>query len=161
MSRSSSPQPSSPQSSHSRRVLVLCTGNSCRSIMGEAIINSLAGYESFSAGSTPTGVVHPQAIATAERYGLRMRDATGSMLYSSKSWDSFSDATFDIILTVCDNAADEVCPVMPGVSNRLHWSIPDPARVDGSTEEIESAFEEVFLLLMSKINQEFVLNDEQ
>ncbi len=149
-------QPSSPHSSFKRRVLVLCTGNSCRSIMAEAIINSLSDYEAFSAGSTPTGSVHPQAVATSERYGLRMRNDMGAMLYSSKSWDTFANATFDIILTVCDNAANEVCPVMPGVQNRLHWSIPDPAKVEGSVSDVESAFVDVFVMLRSKITQEFV-----
>jgi arsenate reductase len=107
-------------------VLVLCTGNSARSILGEALFNHLGKgrVRAFSAGSKPAGRVNPVALETLEKHGMVMTDAR------SKSWDEFAVSgglTFDFIFTVCDNAANEACPVWPGKPATAHWGIPDPA----------------------------------
>ena len=131
-------------------VLFLCTGNSARSIMAEAVMNSKAQpkFTAYSAGSHPTGRVRPEALselaaAQIPTTGLR-----------SKSWDEFSrpDAPrMDFIFTVCDNAAGEVCPVWPGHPMTAHWGIPDPAAVTG-TERVQKAFRDAFLLLVRRID---------
>jgi len=133
-------------------VLVLCTGNSCRSILAEAMINQLGGgrYRAVSAGSRPTGVVHPEALATLARHGIdpgRPR---------SKSWDEFAGASFDLVITVCDQAAHESCPVFGGPGRRLHWSTPDPAAVDGSEAMVLEAFEAAYRLLRDRIEKELL-----
>lgn len=135
-----------------KRVLVLCTGNSCRSVIAEALINQLCAgrWQAVSAGSQPTGYVHPQAIAALQRHGV----ATG--VPRSKSWDEFSDQAFDLIITVCDAAAAEPCPAFPGAATRLHWSTPDPASATGSPKEIEAAFDATFLMLKTRIDQELI-----
>ncbi|TVQ43501.1 MAG: arsenate reductase ArsC [Gammaproteobacteria bacterium] len=134
------------------RVLVLCTGNSCRSIMAEALINTLGQgrFRAVSAGSRPTGQVHPGALATLQRHGIDPGEPT------SQSWDDYADEAFDYVITVCDSAAEETCPAFPGRFERIHWSIPDPAHVEGSAAEIEAAFERAFALLRSRIETELL-----
>jgi len=133
-----------------KRVLVLCTGNSCRSVMAEALINQLkqGDYEAVSAGSFPAGYVHPKSIETLKRHGIDAGEPR------SKSWDEFSNQAFDYVITVCDQAANEVCPVFYGKYTKLHWSTPDPAKAEGSDAEIEQAFDEAFEMLKTRIEQE-------
>jgi arsenate reductase (thioredoxin) len=131
-------------------VLFLCTGNSARSIMAEALLNHLAGdrFKGFSAGSFPKGQVHPLALETLAANHL----PTGG--YRSKSWDEFAAPgapTMDFIFTVCDQAAAEVCPMWPGHPTTAHWGIPDPAAVTGSDEVRRRAFREAFLALQRRI----------
>jgi arsenate reductase (thioredoxin) len=132
-------------------VLFLCTGNSARSIMAEAILNfkGRPSFRAFSAGSHPAGAVRPEALREIERAHLL---ASG---LHSKSWDEFAkpDAPrMDFVFTVCDNAAKEVCPVWPGQPMTAHWGIPDPAAVTGSSEEIERAFRAAFMMLDRRIS---------
>jgi arsenate reductase (thioredoxin) len=131
-------------------VLFLCTGNSARSIMAEAIMNyrGRPNFTAYSAGSHPAGAVRPEAIAELKQahlstHGLRC-----------KSWDEFSkpDALKpDFVFTVCDNAAKEVCPVWPGQPMTAHWGLPDPASARGSGEEIKRAYRHAFLTLERRI----------
>ena len=132
-------------------VLFLCTGNSARSIMAEAIANQKGQpcFTAFSAGSHPSGKVRPEALRQLEAAHL---PATG---LRSKSWDEFAkpDAPqLDFVFTVCDNAANEVCPVWPGQPMTAHWGIPDPAAVQGTPEHIERAFRDAFFLLDRRIS---------
>ena len=132
-------------------VLFLCTGNSARSIMAEAILNSKGKgqFTAYSAGSHPSGAVRPEASrqlqsAQISAAGLR-----------SKSWDEFAkpDAPkLDFVFTVCDNAAKEVCPVWPGQPISAHWGIPDPASVHGTEAEVQRAFRDAFFLLDRRIS---------
>ena len=135
------------------KVLVLCTGNSCRSVMGEALFNHLGKglIEAFSAGSNPVGYVHPKSIETLERHGIDTGEPR------SKSWDEFEGQEFDLVVTVCDAAAAESCPVFFGAKKKLHWSTPDPAKATGTAKEIEGAFDEAFFMLKDRI--ESYLND--
>ncbi len=135
-----------------RQVLVFCTGNSCRSIMAEALINHLGQerYKAASAGSAPAGHVHPKSVATLERHGI---DTAG---LRSKSWDEFADRHFDIVITVCDQAANESCPLYTGGSVKLHWSTPDPASAEGDDQTVDAAFEAVFALLRNRIEEELL-----
>ncbi len=130
-----------------QRVLVLCTGNSCRSVMAEALFNHLGkgDIEAVSAGSSPAGYVHPKSIETLRRHGI---DAGAPR---SKSWDEFAGQNFDLVVTVCDAAAAESCPVFLGPVKKLHWSTPDPAKAAGTDEQIESAFDEAFIMLKDRI----------
>jgi arsenate reductase len=130
-------------------ILVLCTGNSCRSILGEALINRLGAgrFRAFSAGSHPTGRVNPNALVTLARHGLQTEG------YVSKSWDALEGTRIDILITVCDSAAGEACPVYLGSAVRGHWGLPDPARVAGSPETIEAAFEATYVALEKRIRQ--------
>jgi arsenate reductase (thioredoxin) len=134
------------------KILFLCTGNSCRSIMAEAITNhySNGSFEAFSAGSVPTGSVHPKAIETLARHGIKCSTAR------SKSWDEFKSQSIDLVITVCDQAASEGCPLFPGQPKKLHWSIPDPAKVEGTEIEINTAFEMVFNQLKLWIEKELL-----
>ncbi len=129
------------------RVLFLCTGNSCRSIMAEALINQMGQgrYHAYSAGSHPTGEVHPRSIATLQRHAIDPGQP------HSKSWDDLTNTAFDLIITVCDQAAREPCPIFPGQPRTLHWSIPDPVKNTGTEAAIQAAFEQVFFLLKEKI----------
>ena len=135
-----------------KKALVLCTGNSCRSIMAEALINQLraGAYKAESAGSAPAGYVHPRSIGTLKRHGIEIIEP------HSKSWDEFSTQRFDTVITVCDQAANESCPVFPGNPRKLHWSIPDPAKAQGSDEEITEAFDNAYRLLKSRIEKELL-----
>jgi arsenate reductase (thioredoxin) len=129
-------------------VLFLCTGNSARSILAEAILNRIGQgkFNSFSAGSQPRGAVHPEALALLQRLGF----STESL--RSKSWDEFAAAPpLDFVFTVCDNAASEVCPVWPGQPMTAHWGVPDPAAATGTHAEIVAAFRDAFLLLQRRI----------
>lgn len=130
-------------------VLILCTGNSCRSIIGEALINHLGQgrLRGFSAGSQPTGKVNAGAISVLERHGLSTAD------FHSKTWDSFGEQAFDLVITVCDNAAGEACPLYPGRAVKGHWGIPDPAHVSGSEAEINAAFETTYQQLTARIER--------
>ena len=127
-------------------VLFLCTGNSCRSILGEATFNHLAppGLRALSAGSKPTGQVHPRSLALLAREGIDTRD------YHSKSWDNLP-VTPDIVITVCGSAAGEVCPAYLGPVLRTHWGVEDPAHVTGTEAEIDAAFERAYRTLRARI----------
>lgn len=112
-------------------VLFLCTANSCRSQMAEALLRHLGGdrFEAFSAGSHPSGFIHPLAIESMRRLGVLMEGQT------SKGWDEFSTMPLDAVITVCDSAAKEICPVWPGIPLCVHWSLPDPVQHPGSEFE--------------------------
>ena len=132
-------------------VLFLCTGNSARSIMAETIMNykGRPNFTAYSAGSHPSGAVRPEALRQLEVARL---PTTG---LRSKSWDEFakSDAPkLDFVFTVCDNAAKEVCPLWPGQPMTAHWGVPDPAAVQGTSEEVEKAFRDAFFMLDRRIN---------
>jgi arsenate reductase len=132
-------------------VLFLCTGNSARSIMAEAILNQKGKgrFTAYSAGSHPSGAVRPEAIRQLEQVHL---PATG---FRSKSWDEFAKPgapLLDFVFTVCDNAAQEVCPVWPGQPMTAHWGVPDPAAVRGSDEEKARAYRDAFFLLDRRIS---------
>ena len=129
-----------------KRVLILCTGNSARSQMAEGLFRHEAGdqYEVYSAGTKPTQV-RPEAIAVMDEIFI---DISG---YRSKSVDEFSGQEFDFIVTVCDNAK-ESCPVFPGKTQRLHWSLEDPAAVQGSEDMRTAAFRKVRDQLHRRIN---------
>ena len=131
-------------------VLFLCTGNSARSILAEAILGRVGGgqFRAFSAGSYPKGEVHPAALRL-----LRQLDYDVSA-FRSKSWDEFATADalpLDFIFTVCDNAAGEICPVWPGKPMTAHWGLPDPAAVNGSDAEIAAAFADTYRMLSNRI----------
>jgi arsenate reductase len=132
-------------------VLFLCTGNSARSIMAEAILNHKGGpnFTAFSAGSHPTGRVHPEALAQLSRAHMRTEGLR------SKSWDEFALSgapKLDFVFTVCDRAASEVCPLWPGQPMTAHWGIPDPAATRGSSEDIARAFRDAFVTLDRRIS---------
>jgi arsenate reductase len=132
-----------------KNVLILCTGNSCRSILGEALLNHLGGdrFRAFSAGSRPVGKINENALATLARHGLPTEG------YRSQSWDEFEDARIDILISVCDSAAGEACPVYLGTAVRGHWGLPDPAHVTGSPEAVEAAFEATYAALERRIHK--------
>jgi protein-tyrosine-phosphatase len=132
-------------------VLFLCTGNSARSIMAEAIMNRVGApnFKGFSAGSMPKGEVHPRALDILKRNAFRTDG------FRSKSWEEFSgpDAPeLDFVFTVCDNAANEVCPIWPGQPMTAHWGIPDPAAAEGNEAEVALAFADAFRVLNNRIS---------
>jgi arsenate reductase len=132
-------------------VLFLCTGNSARSIMGEAILNKKGApaFSAYSAGSHPTGQVRPEALQLLERANMPIE------ALRSKDWAEFARPgapKMDFVFTVCDNAAKETCPVWPGQPITAHWGVPDPAHVTGSPEGIERAFRVAFMLLDRRIS---------
>jgi protein-tyrosine-phosphatase len=131
-------------------VLFLCTANSARSIMAEALLNHLGEgrFRAYSAGSAPAGAVHPQALDLL----VRNRFAIDGL--RSKSWDEFAQAdapVMDFVLTVCDNAAGEVCPLWPGQPISAHWGVADPSAVLGSESEVHQAFLNAFITLRTRI----------
>ena len=132
-------------------VLFLCTGNSARSIMGEAILNGKGRpfFTAFSAGSHPSGVVRPEALKLIGLARLPTEDLR------SKNWEEFAKAgvpKMNFVFTVCDNAAQEMCPVWPGQPMTAHWGVPDPAVAKGTLEQIERAFRDAYLLLERRIS---------
>jgi len=132
-------------------VLFLCTGNSARSILAEAILNRTGGerFRAFSAGSQPKGRVHPRSIELLRHLGYE----TGSL--RSKSWTEFARTgapPIDFVFTVCDNAANEACPVWPGKPMTAHWGVPDPADATGTDAEIMQAFREAYRMLERRIS---------
>ena len=131
-------------------VLFLCTGNSARSIMAEAILNKLGAgkFHAYSAGSQPKNHVHPETIQLLQGLGY----ATGG--FRSKSWSEFAKPgapPLDFVFTVCDNAAGESCPVWPGQPMTAHWGVPDPAAAEGSPAEIALAFKDTYRMLHQRI----------
>ena len=131
------------------RVLVLCTGNSCRSVMAEALFNHLGqqNYEAVSAGSFPAGYVNPKSVETLKRHGINPGELR------SKSWDEFAGRPFDLVITVCDQAAGETCPIFPGKPKKIHWSTPDPAKAKGSETQINAVFDEAFSMLKARVEE--------
>jgi arsenate reductase (thioredoxin) len=129
-------------------VLFLCTGNSCRSILGEATFNHLApsGWRAMSAGSKPTSQVHPRSLALLAREGISTEG------YYSKSWNDLP-LTPDIVLSVCGNAANETCPAYLGPVLRSHWGVEDPAHVAGTDADIDAAFMTAYRTLRHRIEQ--------
>ena len=133
-------------------VLFLCTGNSARSIMAEVMLNHLGGgrFTAYSAGSHPKGTVHPLALATLQGMGLPVDGLR------SKSWEEFArpDAPpLDMIMTVCDDAAGEVCPIWPGKPMTAHWGVEDPAAFQGTEDAQRQKFHEVALMLRQRIER--------
>lgn len=131
-------------------VLFLCTGNSARSVLAEAILNKLGNgrFRAFSAGSQPKGEVHPLAIKLLEA------QAVDPSFARSKAWDEFAEdgaPKMDFIFTVCDNAAGEVCPVWPGAPITAHWGVPDPAAAEGTEAERSLAFAKAWQMLSNRI----------
>jgi protein-tyrosine-phosphatase len=131
-------------------VLFLCTANSARSVMAEAILNKVGAekFAAYSAGSQPKGTVHPETLRLLQGLGY---DISG---FRSKSWDEFAKAAgpkFDFVFTVCDNAAAEACPVWPGQPMTAHWGVPDPAAANGSPAEIALAFKDAYRMLHQRI----------
>ncbi len=133
-------------------ILFLCTGNSCRSILAEAIFNHLAphGFKAASAGSRPTGFVHPRTLELLADEGICHEG------YYSKSLDTLT-TTPDLIITVCANAQAEACPVFPGPYLRSHWGVDDPAQVEGTETEIKAAFRSSYQILRRRIEAFFAL----
>ncbi|MGL4264598.1 MAG: arsenate reductase ArsC [Afipia sp.] len=132
-------------------VLFLCTGNSARSVIGEAILNKVGAgkFRAYSAGSQPKGRVHPETIKLLDGLGY---DTSG---FRSKSWAEFarpSAPLFDFVFTVCDSAASESCPIWPGQPMTAHWGIPDPAEATGTPAEIAMAFKDAYRLLNQRIS---------
>ena len=132
-------------------VLFLCTGNSARSIMAEAILNRKGkpAFTAYSAGSHPSGSVRPEALRQLETAHIPAQGLR------SKSWEEFSAPgapQLDFVITVCDNAAKEVCPVWPGQPISAHWGVPDPAAVTGSATDLERAFRDAFFMLERRIS---------
>jgi arsenate reductase len=131
-------------------VLFLCTGNSARSIMAEAILNwkGKLNFTAYSAGSLPTGEVRPEALKQLQLAGMAAHGAR------SKSWDEFAKPgapKMNFVFTVCDNAAKEACPIWPGQPITAHWGVPDPAAVAGTADQIERAFRDAFMVLNRRI----------
>jgi len=138
------------------KILYICTHNRCRSILSEAITNNLANgrIEAFSAGSQPAGEVHPLSLKYLSERGV---DTTS---LRSQSWDEFSDEHPDIVITVCDSAANEACPVWFGNTVKLHWPLADPSKLEGSEETLRQAFFTTMGIIETRINALLALNFE-
>lgn len=143
-------------SSPPRRVLFLCTGNSCRSQMAEGLLRHLGEgrYEVFSAGTRPAERVHPLAVETMAERGIDIS------AHRPKLLDEFAGQTFDLLITTCDSANEE-CPYYPGAKARLHWSLPDPAKATGTDEEVRAAFREAADDLQRRISELVAGTDER
>jgi len=137
-------------------VFVICTGNSCRSVMGEALLNHLGEgrIKAYSAGSHPIGRINTGTLATLKRHNLPTEG------YQSQSWEDFEDTPMDIVITVCDNAAGETCPVYLGKAVRAHWGVSDPGHVDGTETEKIAAFEKTFEILEKRVKKMLELDLE-
>lgn len=131
------------------KILFVCTHNRCRSVLGEVIANTKYGdvFEAYSAGSAPSGEVHPLTL-----HYLKARDLPIAGL-KSQSWNDFEDEGLDFVITVCDSAANETCPLWMGGTPRLHWGMPDPSRVEGSEQQVESAFYDVMDALDVRLSE--------
>ncbi len=138
-------------------VFVICTGNSCRSVMGEALFNELGKnrIQAFSAGSHPIGRINDGALATLKRHNLPTEG------YQSQSWEDFKDQPMDFVITVCDNAAGETCPAYLTEAVHAHWGVSDPGHVEGTEEEKIAAFEETFRLLTLRVTKMLALELEK
>jgi protein-tyrosine-phosphatase len=139
-----------PPTARPFNVLFLCTGNSARSIIAEAILGRLGAgrFNAYSAGSQPTGQVHPRAVEMLRRFNHKPE------LFRSKSWEEFARPgapELDFVFTVCDNAASETCPVWPGQPMTAHWGVPDPAAATGTDAEIACAFDNAWRMLQNRI----------
>lgn len=136
-------------------ILFLCTGNSCRSIIAEATFNHLAPapMHAISAGSQPTGEVHPRSLALLKSKGIATEG------YHSKSWDDLP-VTPDIVITVCSNAAGETCPAYLGNVLRAHWGVEDPAKATGTEDEINASFETAYRILRARILAFLTLDED-
>jgi len=131
-----------------QNILVICTGNSCRSVIGEALFNHLGKgrFKAFSAGSQPLGRLNAGAVALLQRHGISTEG------FSSKSWEAFENQPIDLVITVCDNAAGETCPVYLRPVPKAHWGLSDPGHVKGTDEEIKAAFEATYQAVERRIN---------
>jgi len=140
-----------------KKFLFICTHNRCRSILSEAITNHLAEGKviAYSAGSQPVGEVHPLSIKYLQARGIPT-DGLKSM-----SWDAFEDVEPDVVITVCDNAANEQCPVWFGNCIKVHWGLPDPSKLEGSEEDIKKAFDAVMDTIESRIQKLLTLNFDE
>ncbi len=134
-------------------VLVICTGNSCRSVIGEALLNQMGKgrVQAFSAGSQPLGRLNAGAVALLQRHGHDTSD------FYSKSWDSLEEQKIDLAITVCDSAAGEVCPAYLRPIPKAHWGTVDPGHVKGSDEQIAAAFEHTYMLFEQRIGEMLAL----
>lgn len=130
-------------------VFVICTGNSCRSVFAEALFNYLGmgRLNAFSAGSHPVGKINDAALATLKRHGLPTEG------YKSQFWEDFEETPMNIVITVCDNARGETCPVYLTKAVRAHWGVSDPGHVEGSDAEKIAAFEQTFATLKLRVNK--------
>ena len=135
------------------KILVLCTGNSCRSIMTEGLLNHYGKdfFNAYSAGSHPAGYVHPLSIKTLEKNKIFLDN------FKSQSWDDFSDINFDLVITVCDNAAGETCPLYLKNTLKAHWGVADPAKFKGTEEEVEIEFLKLIVEIEIKKKVNFFL----
>ena len=131
------------------KILFVCTHNRCRSVLGEVIANTKHGdvFEAYSAGSAPAGEVHPLTLRYLKAHDLPVEGL------KSQSWDDFEDEGLDLVITVCDSAASETCPLWMGETPRLHWGMPDPSRVEGSEQEVERTFYDVMDALDAKLSE--------
>ena len=134
-------------------VFVICTGNSCRSVMGEALVNHLGKgrTQAFSAGSHPIGRINSGALATLKRHDLLTEG------YQSQSWNDFEGTPMDIVITVCDNAVGETCPTYLTQAIRTHWGVSDPGHIEGTDEEKIAAFEQTFATLTLRVEKMLAL----
>ena len=128
-------------------ILFICTHNRCRSVLSEAITNHIAGGKitAYSAGSQPAGVVHPDTLKHLDAMGIDTSNL------KSQSWEDFAELGPDLVVTVCDSAANEACPIWMGGSRKLHWGLTDPSKMEGSEEEVSTAFKDVIATIERRI----------